>query len=118
MTLKPAGTALAKPAADKHVVVVQAATYVRSQGKQLSVSGTSAGSPTEFHDTPGTLRPSWAASGEAEIHVFQSSSCRAFKEIVSPVKVDEQTHRIAIGGDPQRHVSFEPRRSDAPGRQG
>ena len=95
---KPAGTALAKPAADKHAVVVQAATFVRSQGKQLSVSGTSAGSPTEFHYTPGTFKPSWAATGEAEIHVFQSSSCRAFKEIVSLVKVDEPTRRITIGG--------------------
>lgn len=95
---KPAGTALAKPAADKHVVVVQAATFARSQGKQLSVSGTSAGSPTEFHYTPGTFKPSWAATGAAEIHVFQSSSCRAFKEIVSLVKVDEQTRRITIGG--------------------
>jgi hypothetical protein len=46
---KPAGTVLAKPAAGKHVVVVQAANFARSQGKQLSVSGTSAGSPTEFH---------------------------------------------------------------------
>lgn len=95
---KPAGTVLAKPAADKHAVVVQAATFVRSQGKQLSVSGTSAGSPTEFHYMPGTIKSSWAATGEAEIHVFQSSSCRAFKEIVSLVKVDEQARRITIGG--------------------
>ncbi|MCY2992754.1 MAG: right-handed parallel beta-helix repeat-containing protein [Planctomycetota bacterium] len=95
---KPVGTALAKPAADKHAVVIQAANYVRSQGKQLSVSGTSAGSPTEFHYTAGTFNPSWAATGEAEIHVFQSSSCRAFKEIVSLVKVDDKTRRITIGG--------------------
>jgi hypothetical protein len=95
---KPAGTVLAKPAADKHAVVLQAATFARSQGKQLSVSGTSAGSPTEFHYTPGTFKPSWAAAGQAEIHVFQSSSCRAFKEIVSLVKVDEPTRRITIGG--------------------
>jgi hypothetical protein len=95
---KPAGTALAKPAPDRHVLVVQAATFARSQGRQLSVSGTSAGSPTEFHFAPGTFKSSWAATGEAEIHVFQSSSCRAFKEIVSLVKVDEQTRRITIGG--------------------
>jgi parallel beta-helix repeat protein len=95
---KPAGTTLAKPAADKHAVVVQAANFVRSHGKQLSVSGTSAGSPTEFHYTPGTFKPSWAAAGEAEIHVFQSSSCRAFKEIVSLVQVDEKSRRVTLGG--------------------
>jgi hypothetical protein len=95
---KPAGTALAKPAADKHVVVVQAATFARSQGKQLSVSGTSEGSPTEFHYMPGTFKSSWAAAGDAEIHVFQSSSCRAFKEIVSLVRVDDKARRVTIGG--------------------
>jgi parallel beta-helix repeat protein len=95
---KPAGTALAKPAADKHVVVTQAANFVRSHGKQLSVSGTSAGSRTEFYYAPGTFTPSWASTGEAEIHVFQSSSCRAFKEIVSLVSVDEPTRRVTIAG--------------------
>lgn len=95
---KPAGTTLAKPVADKHLVVVQAANYVRSQGKQLSVAGTSAGSPTEFHYAPGTFKPSWSATGEAEIHVFQSSSCRAFKEIVSLVRVDDKTRCLTIGG--------------------
>lgn len=95
---KPVGTTLDRPAADKHVLIVQAANFVRSQGKQLSVTGTSAGSPTEFHYAPGSFKPSWAATGEAEIHVFQSSSCRAFKEIVSLVKVDEPTRRLTIGG--------------------
>ncbi|NLF68314.1 MAG: hypothetical protein GX575_04580 [Candidatus Anammoximicrobium sp.] len=95
---KPVGTVLAKPAEGKHAVVVQAANFVRSQGKQLSVSGTSAGSPTEFHYAAGTFQPSWAAAGDAEIHVFQSSSCRAFKEIVSLVKVDVPDRRLIIGG--------------------
>jgi len=95
---KPVGTALAKPAADKHVVVVQAANFARSQGKQLSVSGTSAGSRTEFYYMPGTFKSSWASTGEAEIHVFQSSSCRAFKEITSLVKVDEKSRTVTIGG--------------------
>ena len=95
---KPAGTSLAKPADGKHAVVLQAANFVRSQGKQLSVSGTSAGSRTEFHYMPGTFKPSWAAAGEAEVHVFQSSSCRAFREIVSLVGAAEKPRRVTIAG--------------------
>lgn len=95
---KPARTALSGPADGRYLVVTQAAAFSRSQGKQLSVSGASGGSPTEFQYMAGTFKPSWAAGGEAEIHVFQSSSCRAFKEIVSLVKVDEETRRVTIGG--------------------
>ena len=95
---KPVGTSPAKPAADRRVVVIQAANFVRSQGRQISVSGTAAGSRTEFYHMPGTLKPPWASAGEAEIHVFQSSSCRAFKEIVSLVTVDDKTRCVTIGG--------------------
>ena len=95
---KPVGTALAKPAVDKHLVLVQAAHFYRSQGKQLSVSGTTDGSRTEFHYEPGTFQPSWADADEPEIHVFQSSSCRAFKEIVSLVRAHADTCTVTIGG--------------------
>ncbi len=67
-------------------------------GFGLAVSGTTGGSRTEFHCAPGTFKPSWAASPEAEIHVFQSSSCRAFMEIVSLVKVDPKSRTVTIGG--------------------
>lgn len=95
---KPNSASRPKTSADRRLVVVQAASFVRSQGKQLSISGTAEGSRTEFHYMPGTFRPSWVGGGEAEIHVFQSSSCRAFKEIVSLRQVDENTHTVAIGG--------------------
>ncbi|MCY3017444.1 MAG: right-handed parallel beta-helix repeat-containing protein [Planctomycetota bacterium] len=95
---KPVGTSFSKPADGKHRIVIQAANFVRSQGKQLSVSGTASGSCTEFFHMPGTFKPSWAAAREVEIHVFQSSSCRAFKEIVSLMKVDEKDRCVTIGG--------------------
>ena len=95
---KPVTAVLPQAAAGKHLVVLQAENFVRAHGKQLSVSGTSEGSRTEFHYVPGTFRPSWATPGEAEIHVFQSSSCRAFKEIVSLVKVDEKTLAVIVAG--------------------
>ena len=95
---KPVATRLPRTASDKHLVVLQAANFVRSHGKQLSVFGTAAGSSTEFHYAPGTFKPSWAATREAEVHVFQSSSCRAFKEIVALLNVDEKTHTAMIGG--------------------
>jgi parallel beta-helix repeat protein len=95
---QPVGTRLATPAVDKHAVVVQAAIFARSHGKQLSVSDPPAASPTEFHYQAGTFKPAWAATGEAEVHVFQSSSCRAFKEIAALVKVDESMRRVTLGG--------------------
>lgn len=95
---QPVDTSLARPAAGRHLVVVQAANFVRSQGKQLSLSGTAQGSPTELHYMPGDFKPAWVQAPEAEIHVFQSSSCRAFKEIVSLVKVDEAGRTVIIGG--------------------
>lgn len=95
---KPSGTTLDKAAAGKHVLVVQAANFVRSQGTQLSVSGASAGSPTEFFHAPGAFKPSWATIEDAEIHIFQSSSCRAFKEIALLLNVDLNTRRVTLGG--------------------
>jgi parallel beta-helix repeat protein len=95
---KPVATKPPKTAPDKHLIVIQAENFVRSHGRQLSISGTSAGLPTQFYYEPGTVKLSWTATGEAEIHVFQSSSCRAFKEIVSLVSVDEKSHTIVVGG--------------------
>jgi parallel beta-helix repeat protein len=94
---KPTGIHLPSPASGKHLVVIQAEDYVAYQGRQLSVSG-SGGSRTEFHYDPATFKPSWAAAAEAEIHIYQSGSCRAFKEIVSLLKVDPQTQTVTVGG--------------------
>jgi parallel beta-helix repeat protein len=95
---KPVTTSLPATAAGKHLVVIQAENFVRSQGKQLSVSGTVAGSPTEFHYALGTVKPSWTQAPEAEIHIFQSASCRAFKEIVSLAGIDEKTRTVTVAG--------------------
>lgn len=95
---KPVSTSLPKPAADRHVLLIQAENFVRFQGKQLSVSGSMAGSRTEFHFAAGTFKPAWAAAPAAEIHIFQSASCRAFKEIVSVAKVDEQPRIVTVAG--------------------
>lgn len=96
---RPETTKLPAAAAGKHAVVVQAANFVRSQGKQLSVSGlVKQGSPTQLHYAPGTFKPSWAAEPDAEVHVFQSGSCRAFKEIVTLAGVDEKTGTAILRG--------------------
>jgi parallel beta-helix repeat protein len=94
----PVDTSLPKPAPGRQLIVIQAENFVRSHGKQLSISGTTEGSPTEFYYTPDTFKPRWAEAADVEIHIFQSSSCRAFKEIVSLVKVDPQSHLVTIGG--------------------
>jgi len=95
---KPVTTSLPKPAAGKHVVVIQAENFVRFQGKQLSISGSMAGSRTEFHYAPGTFKAAWAEAPDAEVHIFQSASCRAFKEIVSLAKVDEAARIVTVAG--------------------
>jgi parallel beta-helix repeat protein len=95
---KPVSTKLPKAAAGKHVVVIQAANFTRFEGKQLSVSGSSAGSATEFHYAPGDFKASWAQAPGAEVHIFQSSSCRAFKEIVSLRGINEKTRTVTVGG--------------------
>jgi len=96
---KPDGNSLPKPAANQHVILIQAENFATFQGKQLSVSGSEAtGSATEFQYAPGTFKPAWAQSPEAEVHIFQSSSCRAFKEIVSLAGVDEATRTVKVRG--------------------
>ena len=95
---KPVATKLPKPAAQKHVILIQAEDFVRSHGKQLSVSGTAAGSPTQFFYSPGTFKATWARGPGAEVHIFQSGSCRAFMEIISIAGVDEKSRTVTVGG--------------------
>lgn len=61
-------------------------------------SGTAAGSPTEFRYAPGDFKPFWAEAPGAEVHIFQSGSCRAFKEIVSIRQVDQRTCTVTVAG--------------------
>jgi parallel beta-helix repeat protein len=81
----------------KHLVVFQAEAFAASHGRQLSIGGTG-GSKTEFHYRPGEFQPAWAATPDAELHIFQSGSCRAFKEILAIRAVDEQSRTVTVGG--------------------
>jgi len=96
---KPVTSKLPKAAEGKHVVVIQAANFTRFEGRQLSVAGSSEGSATEFHYAPGDFKVSWAKATGAELHIFQSSSCRAFKEITLLRGVDEKTRTVTVGGN-------------------
>ncbi len=93
---KPSGTKPARPAAGKHMLIFQAENFAASQGRQLNVSGIG-GSLTEFHYAPGEFKPSWVTP-DAELHIFQSGSCRAFKEILSIEAVDESARAVTVGG--------------------
>jgi parallel beta-helix repeat protein len=96
---QPSGKSRPAPAAGRHLLVIQAANFTRSQGKQLSVGATATEcSATRFHYEPGTFKPAWVQAPEAEIHIFQGGSCRAFKEIVSIVKADQPACTVTIGG--------------------
>ena len=119
---EPKGIELAQPAAGHHLVVVQAEKFTESHGKQLRVSA-GGGNPTLFPYTAGTFRPEWADAPGAEVHIFQSGSCRAFKEILSidsvdpsrcEVRVSGETHADLRAGD-RYFVENVPAELDAPG---
>jgi len=93
----PRGATLPGVAPGKHLVVFQAEAFAASHGSQLSIGGTS-GSKTEFHYGPGEFKPAWAEAPDAELHIFQSGSCRAFKEILAIQAVDESTRTVTVTG--------------------
>jgi parallel beta-helix repeat protein len=95
---KPAASAWPKPAAGKHAIAVPASDFVKSQGRQLSLGGGGSGVATAFRYKPGDIRPEWAQSEGAEIHIFQSEQCRAFKEIVSLAAVDPEQNIATVSG--------------------
>lgn len=78
---KPADDKLPPPAPGRHMLLIQAESFVASHGPQLQVSGNGKGAKDRFAYAPGDLRPEWAQAPEAEIHIFQTGNCRAFKEI-------------------------------------
>ncbi len=100
---KPQGTELAEPAEGRHVVVFHAEDFVECEGPQISVS--SGGSKTEFHYAEGEFKPLWAQAPDAELHIFQSGSCRAFKQIVAIDSVDEGAGVVNVSG-PECRAGF------------
>ena len=94
---KPSGAVAPKAPDGKHAVLFQAEDFAAFHGRQLSVGG-SGGSKTEFHYADAEFKPSWADAPDAELHIFQSGSCRAFKEILAIEAVDESTRTVTVGG--------------------
>ena len=94
----PVGTDLSEPATGRHLVVIQAEKPVDRYGKQIRISA-GEGSPTEFQYGAGDLKPEWAAAPGAELHIFQSGSCRAFKEILSIASVDPDKQLVRVEGE-------------------
>jgi parallel beta-helix repeat protein len=94
---KPVDESLPAVTVGKHRVLVSAAGFVASQGKQLTVRGSNKGSATVISCPPDVFKPAWLAPG-AEVHVFQSGSCRAFMEIASIQGYDPETQAIRLRG--------------------
>ncbi len=95
---KPTKDAFPDAAPGKHVVLIQAENFARYNGKQLSVSIGGGGEKTAFYFAPGELKPEWAQVPGAEVHIFQSSLCRAFLEIASIKSVDTAARRVELSG--------------------
>jgi parallel beta-helix repeat protein len=97
-TWKPTDDKLPPVAAGKHMQVIQAESFVASHGPQLSVGGTGKGAKDKFPYTPGDLQPEWAQAPEAEVHIFQTGNCRAFKEICWIDKIVPEERTIYLKG--------------------
>ena len=82
-----------------HRVLIQAEEFSASHGRQLrvSASGNSAKSKTFIQCKPQTAKAAWVTP-DAEIHIFQSGSCRAFKEIVQIKSIDAGGAGIHVDG--------------------
>lgn len=76
-------------------IIIPAESYAVGIGKQLTVTGS--GSKDAFRAKIGDLKASWAKP-DAELHIFQSGSCRAFKEIVGIKSIDETTGAVLLTG--------------------
>lgn len=98
---QPEGTPPAPPPAGRHWVCIQAENPVASQGKQIVFSD-GGGDATWFPYLPGEFKPEWADAPGAEVHIFQSGQCRAFKEILSIASVDPADHVVHVAGPEAR----------------
>ncbi len=96
---EPGEWPLAPTLPEAHRVMIQAEKFVASHGRQLRVaaSSSSAKSKTFIQCKPHTAKAAWVGP-DAEIHIFQSASCRAFKEIVQIEAVDPDGAGIRVGG--------------------
>ena len=101
-TWKPTGKEMIMAAEGKPVVAIQAEDFVSYNSKLMRITKGDF-NPTKFYYKPGdfSLSSSTIQSQDAEIHIFPSgpSSCRAFKEIVSLVNVNESEHKVTVQGN-------------------
>lgn len=78
------------------IVVISAESFVIGIGPQLAF-GSKGGSAKKFGAVPGELHARWADPA-LEMHIFQSGSCHAFKEIVQVTSIDEETGVVSLAG--------------------
>ncbi|MCK5801621.1 MAG: right-handed parallel beta-helix repeat-containing protein [Lentisphaeria bacterium] len=95
---KPKGIELVQPAKGRNLVVIQAEKPVAQHGKQIQIAS-GGGSPTKFFYKEGDIKPEWAQAPDAEIHIFQSGSCRAFKEILSIASIEPDEGLVHVAGE-------------------
>jgi parallel beta-helix repeat protein len=103
---KPEGINVAPPERG-HLVTVSANRFVRSHGRQITVSGGGSGPKNAIWCGPDDVRSAWLSAPDAEVHIFQSGDCRAFSEILSIVSYDANERRLQLGG-PEAHSALNP----------
>ncbi|MBT3381795.1 MAG: hypothetical protein HN742_05610 [Lentisphaerae bacterium] len=107
---KPDESPVPPPASGHHLFVVHAETYIAFEAPQLK-RGTAAsakdapGTKKRVPLKPGTAKPTWAATGQAELHIFPTSyyTCRAFKVIGRITSVLEDGSEIRLDGTECRY---------------
>ncbi|MCE5240341.1 right-handed parallel beta-helix repeat-containing protein [bacterium] len=95
---KPVDENLPPVADGKHMLLIQAENFVAYNGPQLQVSTSGRGYKDKFAYSLGDLKPEWAQAPEAEVHIFQTGNCRAFKEICWLDKIVPEERYVYLKG--------------------
>lgn len=98
----PEGTEFPPPSRGGHLVLRSARDFVRSHGRQITVSGAGAGPRDAIWCGPGEVHPAWLSAPGAEVHIFQSGDCRAYSEILSIEGYDPKERKLLLGGPEAR----------------
>jgi parallel beta-helix repeat protein len=95
---RPEGDSLPPVAAGRHRLLIQAEDFVACHGPQLQVSESGKGYADRFSYAEGDFDPDWAEAPGAEVHIFQTGNCRAFKEICWIDAVDPAARQVRLRG--------------------
>jgi hypothetical protein len=95
---QPVEEELPPVAAGKHLILIQAENFVAYNGPQLQVSSSGRGYKDKFAYSAGDVKPEWAQAPEAEVHIFQTGNCRAFKEICWLDKIIPEERYVYLKG--------------------